>query len=104
MDIHTESVDHLGLVCGFLDELGFVSLIDSLLPPKQSGSVLSHGEAVKSMILNGLGFVDSPLYMSPDYFEKRAVSLLFGRDLSSTSFNDATLGRTLDALYEYGVR
>ncbi len=103
VDIDTASVDHLGLVCGFLDELGFVDLVDSLIPEKQLGSVLSHGEAIKGMILNGLGFVDTPLYMSPDYFEKRAVSHLFRRNLLSSSFNDGTLGRTLDALYDYGV-
>ncbi len=80
MDIHTESIDHLGLVCGLLDELDLVPLIDTLLPKKDSNSVLSHGEAVKGMILNGLGFIDTPLYMSPTYFEKRAVSHLFNRD------------------------
>ncbi len=101
--IQTESIDHLGLVCGMLDEISLVSVIDSLLPSKGDGAVISYGEAVKAMILNGLGFVDRPLYLTPDYFEKKAVSHLFNRDITSAAFNDDTLGRTLDALYEYGV-
>jgi len=65
--------------------------------------ILSHGDAVVSMILNGLGFSGMPLYMTPHYFEDKPVELLIGEGIEARHINDVALGRTLDKLYEYGI-
>jgi len=64
---------------------------------------LSHGDAVVSMVLNGLGFTGTPLYMTPQYFEDKPISELLGKDIEAESINDTALGRTLDKIYEYGI-
>ena len=64
---------------------------------------LSHGDAVVSMILNGLGFTGTPLYMTPQYFEDKPITELLGKDIEAESINDTALGRTLDKIYEYGI-
>ena len=55
------------------------------------------------MILNALGFVGRALYLTPDYFDNKPVDLLIGPELSASDFNDDTLARCLDDLYEAGV-
>ena len=64
---------------------------------------LSHGDAVVSMILNGLGFTGTPLYMTPQYFEDKPITELLGKDIEAEDINDIALGRTLDKIYEYGI-
>ncbi len=64
---------------------------------------LSHGDAVVAMIINGLGFTGTPLYMTPQYFEDKPIAQLLGKDIEAKSINDIALGRTLDKIYEYGV-
>ena len=39
------------------------------------------GERVVSMILNGLGYTDVPLYMYPDFLAKTPIKRLIGRDV-----------------------
>jgi len=70
---------------------------------KEDNRTLSHGDAVVSMILNGLGFTGTPLYMSPQYFEDKPVELLIGEGIEAKHINDTALGRTLDNLYKYGI-
>ena len=102
--IRVETLGHHGLVAGFIDKLKLVERIDARLPvSKQHGSKLSHGQRIKAMIINGLGFTQNPIYLSPQFFEDKAVSLLFGEGVEAAQLNDDALGRTLDACYEYGV-
>ena len=75
-EIQTEFLGHLGLVAGMCDELGLVQLIDNALGPCTApNGKLSHGERVKFMILNGLGFVSHTLYMYSDYFEDKPLQI-----------------------------
>jgi len=55
------------------------------------------------MILNGLGFTGTPLYVSPQYFEDKPIAELLGKDIDAENINDIALGRTLDKIYEYGI-
>jgi hypothetical protein len=50
------------------------------------------------MILNGLGFTGTPLYMSPQYFKDKPVSELLEKDIEAENINDIALGRTLDKI------
>ena len=97
-----DRLDHLGIVAGVCDEIGLVELIDELIPCSSS-RIVSHGTAVKAMILNGLGFAHRTLYLSPSFFKDKPVALLLGDGLEASHFNDDCLGKTLDALHTYGV-
>ncbi|OLS20136.1 MAG: hypothetical protein HeimC3_41690 [Candidatus Heimdallarchaeota archaeon LC_3] len=54
------------------------------------------------MIINGLGFSNRRLYLFPQFLENKPIELLVGRNLSAEDFNDDTLGRALDKIYNYG--
>ena len=64
---------------------------------------VSCGEAALAMVLNGLGFSGRAMYLMTDYLQNKPVDLLINPGLSGEDFNDDTLGRALDDLYEYGV-
>jgi hypothetical protein len=67
-EIQVQNLDHLGLVAGFIDEIGIVEIINEIIAEK-AGEKVSPGQAVKAMILNGLGLVSSPLYLFCKFFE-----------------------------------
>ena len=98
--ISTQSIDHLGLVAGMIEELGIVEEIDRLLP---SAKELSHGKAIAAMILNGLGYANKRLYLTPRFFEKKACDVLLGAEVVPEMINHDSLSRTLDAAYTFGV-
>jgi len=100
---HSQTLDHLGLVAGMVDELGLVSLINQMLPKPVEGSTVSYGHAVKAMIVNGLGFVQRALYLTPDFFRDKPVDRLVGEGIQAEQLNDDLLGRTLDKIYDYGL-
>ena len=102
-EIQIKNFDHLGLIAGMIDELGIVECIDKKIPKKSDDKLLSYGELVKAMILNGLGYVNKQLYLVPKFFSDKPLNILFKRDVKAEWFNDDSLGRTLDALYQYGV-
>jgi transposase len=56
---------HLGLVAGMFDELGIGEAIDGLIPQDREKRIVTVGQAVKAMVLNGLGFVNQRLYLVP---------------------------------------
>ena len=47
-------LDHLGLVAGMYDELGIGEVIDQTIEQDQEKRIVSLGQAVKAMVLNGL--------------------------------------------------
>lgn len=100
---HSQTLDHLGLVAGMVDELGLVPLIDQMLPKPIDGSTASYGQAVKAMIVNGLGFVQRALYLTPDFFRDKPVGRLVGEGIQAEQLNDDLLGRTLDKIHAYGL-
>ena len=97
-----QDLDHLGLVAGMVDELGLVTLIDSLVPQDHGQRNLSVGVLVKAMILNGLGFVQRTLYLMPRFFQDKPVERLLGPGVLAEHLNDDALGRALDAIYRHG--
>lgn len=54
-------LDHLGLVAGMYDELGIGAVLDRVIVQDQEQRRVSVGQAVKAMVLNGLGFVNQRL-------------------------------------------
>ena len=55
------------------------------------------------MILNGLWFIDSRLYLFPEFLSDKPLDRLFGRPMLAEWFNDDASGRCLDAISEYGT-
>ena len=96
-------MDHLGLIAGMIDELEIVKNIDEALPSSSQTKKLSYGESVKAMILNGLGYVNKQLYLTPLFFKDKPLKRLFGRDIEASWINDDAIGRTLDKIFEYGI-
>ena len=97
-----ESLDYLSLVAALVDEFGLVELINKLLGTHKLHHV-SHGQALKAMILNSLGFVSVPLYLFSEFFEGKPVEYLLGPGIQAEHLNDDRLGRVLDRLFEYGM-
>ena len=83
------------------DRIGLSDTIDTFIGPTKRK--ISVGEAVKAMILNALGFVSRPLYLTPEFFSNKPVDLLICPDLCASDFTDDSLGRALDTLYENGI-
>ena len=97
----TTRLDHLGLVAGTCRQFRLAERIDRLLPAPDR--LVSHGEAAVAMVLNALGFVSRPLYLTPEFFRNKPIDLLIRPGLTADQLNDDALGRTLDAFYDYGV-
>lgn len=99
--LESQRLDHLGIVAGICNEIGLIEVIDEQIEDK--GRKVSVGQAVQAMILNGLGFVSRPLYLTPEFFHNKPVDLLVGEGLETQDLNDDCLGRALDKLFDYGV-
>lgn len=100
--ISVQTVNHLGIIAGLVDEIGIVEQIDEFLGrhPKE---VVSAGLVVKAMIINGLGIVAAPLYLFERFFEGKATEHLIGSGVRAEHLNDDRLGRVLDQLYLAGL-
>ena len=57
-----EIIGHLGLVAATIQDLGIMEKVDDLLGAVKNQG-LSYGYRVGSMMLNGLGFVNTALYI-----------------------------------------
>lgn len=97
-------IGHLGLVAAKIDDLNLIDLIDNRLPISEAhGAKVSHGERVAAMIMNGLGFIDSRLYLFPEFLNDKPLDRLFNRHVEAEWFNDDASGRCLDAIAAYGT-
>ena len=99
--VRVERLDHLGVIAEVMKDLGLIDMIDArLVPDEQEG--LTPGEAMAGMILNGLGFANRPLSLTPQFFANTPLGLLFREGVHAEMFNRFKLGRTLDEVYTYG--
>ena len=99
----SQILDHLGLVAGMYNELGIGAVLDQAAQHNPEMHIVTVGNAVKAMVLNGLGFVNQQLYLVPMFFHNKPTHRLIGPGIEATHLNDDTLGRVLDTLYETGV-
>lgn len=100
---HSQVFDHLGLGAGMFDELGISEGIDQAIAQALTKRTVPLGQAVKAMVLNGLGFVNQHLYLVPSFFQNKPLERLLGPGIHAAYLNADVLSRTLDTLYEYGV-
>lgn len=103
MDIDVQSylIGHLGIVAGIFDSLNIAEVIDTALP-KKSFRNLPRSVIIKAMILNGFGFTGQRLYLFPNFFMTIPTEKLLGEGITPSDLNDDIVGRTLDAIHDYG--
>src|SRR5262245_51213732 len=96
---HSQVLDHLGLVAGMFDDLGIGDVIAHATHQNPAMRDLTAGEAVKAMVLNGLGCLKQALYLVPRCFQHAPTSRLIAPRLAPHQLNDDALGRALATLY-----
>ena len=101
MNIKIKRLDHHGIVSGVIEDLKIVSLLDQYLPQDDKQEI-TPGEAIKEMIMNGLGFANRPLSLNPQFFTNLALEHLFREGVKAEHFNRHKLGRTLDQCFDFG--
>jgi transposase len=99
--VRVERLDHLGLIASVIKDIGLISMIDARIVPDKQEEI-TPGEAVAGMILNGLGFANRPLSLTPQFFANKPLDLLFRAGVEAQMFNRFKLGRTLDEVHAYG--
>ena len=102
MEIESRRVDHLGIVAGMIRKVGMIKLIDDLLGVDDQNEV-TPGEAVASMIMNGLGVSNRVLTLSPQFYETKALDILLRPGIKPEHLNRYKLGRVLEKVADYGV-
>lgn len=94
-------LDHLGVIAGVIRDLKIIEMLDNHIGIDDQEHI-SCGESVAGMILNGLGFSQRPMSLTPQFFENKPLFHLFGRPMEAEYFNRFKLGRSLDEIYAYG--
>src|SRR5438309_5143359 len=94
-------LDHVGLIAEVIKDRGLIEMIDTRLVLDNQEEI-TPGEAVAGMLLNGLGFANRPLSLTPPFFANKPLDLLFREGVHAEMFNRFKLGRTLDEAYDYG--
>jgi transposase len=101
VDNSNVTIAHLGIVSGIIDKLGICKHIDRVIPKKRSHNV-THGQSVKALLLNCLGFTERRLYLMPEYFDDIATERLIGDGIEAKHLNQYLFGETLDSIAAYG--
>ena len=99
--VKVEDVDHLGIVAGVIQDLNIIDMIDSRITPDEREEITT-GEAIAGMIINGLGFSDRPMSLTPQFFEGKALDILIREGITPDMLNRFKLGRSLDDVFFYG--
>ena len=100
--VTVKNLDHLGIITAIVDELGIVNYINEQLGETDRANI-SAGLVVKAMILNSLGFINSPLYLFSRFFEDKPLEHLLGKAIKASNLHDDRLGRVLDLIYMAGI-
>jgi transposase len=100
----SQILDHLGLVAGMFDELGSGEVIDHATQQNPEMRLVTAGQAVNAMVLNGLGFVNQQLYLGPRFFQDQPISRRLAPCLiEATPLHADALGRALETRDTSGV-
>jgi transposase len=97
--IEAYQVQHLPLVKAYADKIGLVEVINQVVPTEME---VDPGTIVLGMILDTLSG-RSPLYRLEEFFTHQDTALLLGKAVAPEVFNDDTVGRILERLYDVGT-
>src|SRR5262247_233120 len=92
-------VHHLPIIKAYADQLGLVGIINHYVPTEMD---VDAGTIVLGMILDTLSG-RSPLYRLEEFFAQQDTALLLGQASAPDAFNDDTVGRVLERLYDVGT-
>ncbi len=98
-EIEVFTTQHLPIVTAYVDKLGLVELLNTLVSSEMD---VEPGGMFLAMLLDTLSG-RSPLYRVEEFFESQDIELLLGREIEAKSLNDDNLGRFLDTLYQRGT-
>jgi transposase len=98
-EIEVYSVHHLPIIKAYAEQLGLVSLINHYVPTEME---VDAGTIVLGLVLDTLSG-RSPLYRLEEFFAHQDTELLLGKAVPAPAFNDDTVGRVLDRLYNLGT-
>jgi len=98
-EVDVYAVNHLPIVKAYADKIGLVEIVNQLVPSEME---VEPGIIFLGMVLDTLSG-RSPLYRLENFFENQDTELLLGKLVDSKSFNDTTVGRLVDKLYEAGT-
>ena len=103
--IITQTLDHHGLVAASIHKLGLIKKINERIKKNSDPRrIVSTGEAVAALIINGLGFTNRRLYMVNQFFTDKPVGKLLGNEnIKVENLHDDTLGKALDEIADYGT-
>ena len=97
--IEAYQVQHLPLVKAYADKIGLVEVINQVVPTEME---VDPGTIVLGMILDTLSG-RSPLYRLEEFCTHQDTALLLGKAVAPEVFNDDTVGRILERLYDVGT-
>src|SRR6266566_6398780 len=92
---------HVGLIAEVIKDRGLIEMIDTHLVPDNQEEI-TPGEAVAGMLLNGLGFANRPLSLTPPFCANKPLDLLFREGICTEMFHRFQLGRRLEEVHAYG--
>jgi transposase len=99
-ELEAYEVHHWPVVRAYSERLGLVGLINRLVPSEMA---IDAGTIVLGLVIDTLSG-RSPLYHLEAFFEPQDRALLLGREVEAKVFNDDTVGRVLDRLFEAGTQ
>jgi hypothetical protein len=97
--IEAYQVQHLPIVKAYADKIGLVEAINEVVPTEMA---IDPGTIVLGMILDTLSG-RSPWYRLEEFFAHQDTALLWGQAVAPEAFDDDTVGRVLDRLYDTGT-
>ncbi len=100
-DVEVKRLDHHGIVAGVIKDIGLVERIDDCLG-FYGNETISAGQVVAGMIMNGLGFSHRSLSLSQEFFLHIPIERLLGENVTHQELNRHKLGRTLEAISDFG--
>ena len=90
----SQLLDHVGLVAGRFDALGMGEVMDRATRHQPDTRIVTTGDAVPAMGLNGLGCVNPPRALVSRVFQDKPPSrLLAPWWIDATPLHDEALGR-----------
>lgn len=90
---------HLPVVAAFLRRIGLAGAVNAAVPSEMAVDI---GTFVSLMVLDTLSG-RSPLYRLAKFASSVDTGLLLGSEIPPSAFNDTTIGRALDAIFDAGT-
>ncbi|GFP32510.1 hypothetical protein HKBW3S42_00814 [Candidatus Hakubella thermalkaliphila] len=98
-EMNISQAEHLPIVAEFCRRIGIADAVNAAVPTEMTVNV---GTVVQLMVLDTLSG-RSPLYRLERFAESVDTGLLLDREIPAGAFNDTTLGRAMDAIYDAGT-